>query len=92
MPISIPSPAQPPPTDSTPVRIKIDPKNITYIHGIIEAYDDLAVIRTIDNRDGILELLASPSFLEDLYLVLDDLSKKIPLKILSSHATKKIDG
>lgn len=85
MTTSIPPATRPFPTDVTHVRIQVDRSNIVYIHGIIEAYDNLAVVRTIDKRDGILELLASPSFLKDLYQVLDDISRTIPLKILAKN-------
>lgn len=71
------------PTDSTQVRIKVNPKEIIYIHGILEAYDHLAIVRTLDNRNGILELLASPSFLEDLRELLNALSMEIALEILN---------
>ncbi len=53
------------------------------MHGIIEAYDHLAVVRTIDKHQGIIELLASPSFLTELRQLLDALSEEIPLKVLS---------
>ena len=72
----------PPPTDSVPVRVKINSRDIVYMHAVIEAYDHLAVVRTIDKRNGILELLASPSFLDDLYAVLKGLGEEIPLEIL----------
>jgi hypothetical protein len=76
-------PPNPAPTDSTPVRIKVNPKDIIYVHGIIEAYDHLAVVRTLDNKNGILELLASPSFLEDLHALLNALSGEIALEMLN---------
>ena len=71
-----------PPVDSIPVRIKVNPKDIIYLHGILEAYDHLAVARTLDSREGTMELLASPFFVTDLHELLHGLSEEMSLEIL----------
>lgn len=36
--------------------VKVDPKNIDYLNRIFEGYDNLCVVSTVDNVEGILML------------------------------------
>ena len=51
--------------DSIQWQIEVDKKDIAYIVSIFEGYDLLAVVRTIDPAQGLIELMISPDFLED---------------------------
>ncbi|CAI2719570.1 DUF4911 domain-containing protein [Nitrospina watsonii] len=73
----------PPHADSLQWILEVDTKDIAYIVGLFEAYDGLAVVRTLDPARGHIELMIAPDFEEDVAGVVDALSKEIPVQILS---------
>ena len=64
--------------DSIQWQIEVDKKDIAYIVSIFEGYDHLAVVRTIDPAQGLIELMISPDFLEDTRKLTEALAKEIP--------------
>jgi hypothetical protein len=64
--------------DSIQWQIEVDKKDIAYIVSIVEGYDHLAVVRTIDPAQGLIELMISPDFLEDTRKLTEALAKEIP--------------
>jgi len=64
--------------DSIQWQIAVDKKDIAYIVSIFEGYDHLAVVRTIDPAQGLIELMISPDFLEDTRKLTEALAKEIP--------------
>jgi hypothetical protein len=69
-------------TDSIQWRLEIDKKDIAYIVSIFDAYENFAVVRTLDQSKGLIELMISPDYLDDTRNLLDGLAKEIPLRIL----------
>jgi hypothetical protein len=59
-------------------------KDIAYFKFIIESYDGMAVIRTKDPHEAIVELMVAPGWEKDLEEVLEGLRKEIPLEPLPS--------
>ena len=41
---------------------KLDRKSIAFLKFILEAYDGIAVMRTLDSQSGIVELMIAPDF------------------------------
>ena len=70
-------------TDSIQWQIEVDKKDIAYIVSIFDGYENLAVVRTLDSSRGLIELLVSPSYLEDTRKLIDALSREIPLRLLN---------
>ena len=66
--------------DSIQWQIEVDKKDIAYIVSIFEGYDLLAVVRTIDPAQGLIELMISPDFLEDTQKLTEALAKEIPFR------------
>ena len=64
-------------TDSIQWEIEVEKKDIAYIVSIFDGYENLAVVRTLDASRGLIELLASPDYLEDTLRLIDALSKEI---------------
>lgn len=64
--------------DSIQWQIEVDKKDIAYIVSIFEGYDHLAVVRTIDPAQGLIELMISPDFLEDTRKLTEAIAKEIP--------------
>jgi len=48
------------PGDTTRVVLRLAPAQIVDLHCLIEGYDDLAVLRTLDGAAGLVEILVSP--------------------------------
>ena len=67
-------------TDSVQCRLEVDKKDIAYIVSIFDAYEDFAVVRTLDQSRGLIELMISPDYLDETQKLLDALATEIPLR------------
>ena len=56
---------------------RVDPKKIVLIKSMLEGYEGLVVVRTADPREGVVELLVSPDFTDDLEQILGNLARQI---------------
>jgi len=56
---------------------KVDPRNIVLLKSLLEAHEGFLLFRTVDPKEGVIELLVSPDFLDEVHDVLYDLSGKI---------------
>ena len=66
--------------DSINLQFEVDKKDIAYLTGVIEGYDYLAVLRTLDQDRGLIELLISPDFLDDTLNLVEALKNEIPIR------------
>jgi len=64
-----------PPRKTINLVIKLNPEKMNFVSMVINGYDRIALPRTRNGKEGILDLLASPDFIDDLYLILEDLKK-----------------
>lgn len=55
-------------------------KDIAYFKFIIESYDGMAVMRTKDPHEAIVELMVAPGWERDLEKVLEGLGKEIHIE------------
>jgi hypothetical protein len=58
-------------------------KDIAYFKFIIESYEGMAVIRTKDPHEAIVELMVAPGWERDLEEVLDGLRKEMTIEPIS---------
>jgi len=65
------------PMDTVTRYFRVDPRKIVLIKSMLEGYEGLVVVRTADPKEGIVQLLVSPDFLEELEEILADLSGQI---------------
>jgi hypothetical protein len=56
---------------------RVDPKKIVLIKSLLEGYEGFVVVRTADPKEGIVELLVSPDFTDEMVQILEDLSHGI---------------
>ncbi len=63
---------------------RIPRKEIAYFKFIIESYEGMAVIRTKDPREAIVEVMVAPGWEKDLEEVLEGLRKEIAIESLPS--------
>ncbi|VAX17886.1 hypothetical protein MNBD_NITROSPINAE01-1071 [hydrothermal vent metagenome] len=69
-------------TDCHRMLIKIRPQEIAYIVTIFEAYDMFGIARTVDQTEGILEILVSPDFVEEAKELIYALQKETELTVI----------
>ena len=66
--------------DTTRWYFKVKRRDIAYMKFILESYEGLGVLRTIDPRSGIVEVMVPPGLEEDLEMVLEGLGDEIPIE------------
>ena len=69
-------------SDAYRIVVKVKREDIVYLNGIFESYDNLAVIRTIDRWESLVEILASPYFVSDVKGILEELKMEMSLEII----------
>jgi hypothetical protein len=69
-------------TDSIQWQLEVNKGDIAYIVSIFDAYEELAVVRTLDQSKGLIELMISPDFIEETRELLDSLALEIPINRL----------
>ena len=72
-------------TDSIQWLLEVDKKEIAYIVSVFEGYDNLAIVRTVDAEQSIIELIISPDYLEDTYQLVHALSREVYIKKIENH-------
>jgi len=60
-------------------------EDIAYFKFIIESYEGMAVVRTKDRHEAIVELMVAPGWEKDLEEVLEGLGKEMTIEFLSSY-------
>ncbi len=74
--------------DTISLFIKIPPCEIAYLTFVLESYEGVAVMRTVDPRRGIVEVMISPFYEEEIGEILTDLAQKFPVH----HMVKQGSG
>jgi hypothetical protein len=62
--------------------LRLHRQDIAYFKFIIESYEGMAVVRTKDPQEAIVELMVAPGWESDMEEVLDGLRKEIPIESL----------
>ena len=68
--------------DSINWRYEVNKQDIAYLCGLFEAYDELAVVRTLDQNRGFIELLISPDYVDDVNNFVTALQRELPIRKL----------
>jgi len=68
------------------LRYRVDRREIAFIRFIVEAYDGLAVVTTLDPETGLIEFRIAPGCEQDVEMILqglksDIMMEKVPLPI-----------
>ena len=64
---------------------RVHREDIAYFKFIIESYEGMAVVRTKDRHEAIVELMVAPGWGKDLEEVLEGLGKEMTIESLSSY-------
>ena len=57
-------------------------KDIAYFKFIMESYEGMAVVRTKDPREAVVELMVAPGWERDVEEVMEGLRREIPIESL----------
>jgi len=66
------------------LRIRIDPEQIYFLKFILEGYDNLTIMSTVDRIDGVMELKYPPELEEDVKGVLQSMAQRLKLEYLDN--------
>ena len=68
------------PAETIKLHYRVDRREIAFIRFIIEAYDGLAVVKTLDPETGLIELQIAPGCEQDVAMILQDLKRNIMME------------
>lgn len=60
--------------------LKIKTKDIVLFQFIIDGYEGLATVTTLDNRTAILQVAIMPDFVSDVMCILESLKKRLQIE------------
>ncbi len=66
--------------DTHSLFLRVPRKEIAYLKFIIESYEGMAVIRTKDPYQAMVELMIAPGWEKEVEALLEDLQKEIPIE------------
>lgn len=59
---------------------KVAHRDMVYLKFILEAYEGMNVMSTVDNKAGIIRIAIMPGFVEDMDALLADLGRKVVME------------
>ena len=59
---------------------RVDRREIAFIRFILEAYDGLAIVKTLDPQAGLIEFQIAPGCEQDVEMILEDLQSRIMME------------
>ena len=72
------------PTEMSPIFLRLAPQDIVYLKAILESYDELGVLRTLDQKTGDVVILSLPDLKPALEGLLSSLVNEINFTILEA--------
>ena len=70
-------------------KFRVDPSRIYFIKFILEAYDNMAQLTTLDPDLGLIEIFVAPGFGDDFEELLADLKKQFLIEPRDGSGTGK---
>ncbi len=64
------------------ILLQINPADISWLVNVVESYEAIAIPRTIDQKEGIVELLVSPDYVDDALALIESLGAETHVRIL----------
>ncbi len=78
-------------TETTKKYYRIDRREIAYLRFILEAYDGIAVVSTLDSSAGLVVVHIAPGCEQDVETILQDLKHNIMLEPVQPPNELKIE-
>ena len=64
---------------------KVLHRDMVYLKFILEAYEGMNVMSTVDNKEGIIRIAIMPGFVEDMDQLLVELGKQVVMEPATWH-------
>jgi hypothetical protein len=64
-----------PPRKTINLVIKLNPKYMNFVYMVIDGHGRIGLPRTRNGKEGILDVIASPDCIEELYMILNDIKE-----------------
>jgi hypothetical protein len=77
--------------DMHDIYLELSPAHIAYVKFIFESYEEVGIIRTVDNKRAIIVLLAMHDFLDAAREILKSVGSDVPLREIPRPADMKDD-
>lgn len=77
--------------DTITYRARIQRTEIGFLNSIIESYEGIGVVRTLDAQSGIVELWLPPEFEDLVVTIMHDLAPEIGLNYMYKSASRLSD-
>jgi hypothetical protein len=77
--------------DMHDIYLELSPAHIAYIKFIFESYEEVGIIRTVDNARAVIVLLAMNDFLDAAREILKSVGNDIPMREIPRPADMKDD-
>ncbi|HWP59870.1 MAG TPA: DUF4911 domain-containing protein [Candidatus Acidoferrales bacterium] len=61
------------------IYLELSPEDIAYVKFVVESYEGVGIVRTVDRKKAVIVLLATESFLPTARQLADALKKEVPL-------------
>jgi hypothetical protein len=71
--------------DTISLFLQIPPREIAYLNFVFESYEGVAAVRTVDPREGIVELMVSPHYQEETREILMSLAEEFPIQEVAEN-------
>lgn len=71
-------------------RCRIARRDLAYVHFILESYEGLAVMSTLDKAEGIVEITFHPAFAAEVEGLLAALAQEVSLVPLAQHSSPEV--
>jgi len=78
--------------EMSPIFLRLAPNDIVYLKAILESYDELGVLRTLDQKTGDVVILSLPDLKPDLEGLLSSLANEISFTILDAAPGNQAPG
>lgn len=73
------------------IYLELAPADIAYIKFIFESYEEVGIIRTVDNRQAIVVLLAMDDLIDVARAILESIQRDITIREIPRPADTKDD-
>lgn len=61
------------------IYLEIQPEHIAYVKFVVESYEEIGLIRTVDRKKAVIVFLAMHDFLATARQVLDSIKRDVPI-------------
>jgi hypothetical protein len=64
-----------PPKKTINLVVKLNPKYMNFVYMVVDGHGRIGLPRTRNGKEGILDIITSPDYINDLYKILDDIKE-----------------